>query len=185
MASLFSHGIVAVALGKSYAASKMKRRFWVAAVICSVVPDADVIGFHFGIAYRDVMGHRGFSHSLVFAGLMGLLAASLLFKRARWFTLSWWGSVIYFFVVTASHGFLDAMTDGGLGIAFFAPFDNTRYFLPWTPVRVSPIGIQAFFSSWGATVMLSEMVWIWLPAGLICGTIFAVRQFTAKHRTQT
>jgi hypothetical protein len=41
----------------------------------------------------------------------------------------------YFFVVTASHGALDAMTDGGLGIAFFAPFDNTRYFFPFRPIK--------------------------------------------------
>src|SRR5579872_845956 len=50
----------------------------------------------------------------------------------------------YFFVVTASHGVLDAMTDGGLGIAFFAPFDNTRYFFPFRPIKVSPIGFSFF-----------------------------------------
>jgi membrane-bound metal-dependent hydrolase YbcI (DUF457 family) len=60
--------------------------------------------------------------------------------------------------VTASHGVLDAMTDGGLGIAFFAPFDNTRYFFPFRPVKVSPIGLS-FFSARGLDVIWSELLW--------------------------
>ena len=71
-----------------------------------------------------------------------------------------------FFSVTASHGVLDAMTDGGLGIAFFAPFDNGRYFLPWTPIKVSPIEITAFFTVRGLQVLRSELVWIGIPVGL-------------------
>jgi len=39
------------------------------------------------------------------------------------------------------------MTKGGLGVAFFSPFDNSRYFLPWRPIRVSPIAIHRFFSA--------------------------------------
>ena len=59
------------------------------------------------------------------------------------------------------------MTDGGLGIAFLAPFDNSRYFFPWRPVMVSPIGVAPFFSRYGLNVLLSEFVWIWLPAGML------------------
>jgi inner membrane protein len=39
-------------------------------------------------------------------------------------------------VATASHGILDAFTNGGLGVAFFAPFDKTRYFFPVTPMKL-------------------------------------------------
>ncbi len=79
----------------------------------------------------------------------------------------WWLLIAHFILVTASHGMLDAMTDGGLGIAFFAPFDDTRYFFPWRPVLVSPIGIAPFFSRYGLDVLISECVWIWLPVGII------------------
>ncbi len=64
---------------------------------------------------------------------------------------------------TLSHGLLDALTDGGLGIAFFAPFNETRYFFPWRPIMVSPIGLSQFFSSWGLGVLLSELIWIGIP----------------------
>jgi inner membrane protein len=75
-------------------------------------------------------------------------------------------SALYFSLVTMSHGFLDAFTDGGLGIAFFAPFDSTRYFFPWRPLTVSPIGFTQFFSEWGMDVLLSELLWIGIPVGL-------------------
>jgi inner membrane protein len=81
--------------------------------------------------------------------------------------LGWWSLCAYFFAVTASHGLLDAVTNGGLGIAFFAPFDGTRYFLPWRPVEVSPIGLAAFFTARGLEVLKSEFVWIWIPASVI------------------
>jgi inner membrane protein len=116
-----------------------------------------VIGFALAIRYEDPLGHRGFSHSLVFAAMpsAGVVYSgfreSLADRRLKCTLL------VHFFVVTASHGPLDAMTDGGLGIAFFAPFDNTRYFLPWRPIVVSPIGVAAFFSRWGLEVLAGAL----------------------------
>ena len=74
---------------------------------------------------------------------------------------------LFFFLLTASHGLLDALTDGGLGIALLSPFTNERFFFPWTPIVVSPIGIRGFFSRWGLEVLKSELVWVWLPSLLM------------------
>lgn len=57
----------------------------------------------------------------------------------------------------ASHGLLDAMTDGGLGIALFWPFTPERYFAPWRPLPVAPIGAR-LVSARGLRVMLTELV---------------------------
>ncbi len=85
----------------------------------------------------------------------------------------------YFFLATASHGLLDAMTDGGLGVAFFAPFENRRYFLLWRPIHVSPIGIGRFFSERGVAVVESELLWIWLPATLLALSVWLMRRRAA------
>jgi inner membrane protein len=82
--------------------------------------------------------------------------------------------------VTASHGALDALTNGGLGVAFFAPFSNARYFFPWRPVEVSPIGVAPFFSEWGVRVLESELVWLWLPAAALMLCAWACRRLTAR-----
>jgi inner membrane protein len=66
----------------------------------------------------------------------------------------------YLFAATASHGLLDAMTDGGSGVAFFSPFENSRYFFPFTPIRVAPIGITRFFTARGLEVLRSELLWV-------------------------
>ncbi|MDR4459922.1 MAG: metal-dependent hydrolase [Nitrospirales bacterium] len=165
MASAFGHVMVAYAMGKSFKSQVHTSRFWWFTVVCCLVPDADVLGLVLGIPYEHVLGHRGFTHSIVFAMLVGLVVPSLAVPTTRYGTRRYWVFALYFFLVTLSHGILDALTDGGLGIAFFAPFDSTRYFFPWRPVAVSPIGLSAFFSQEGMRVMLSELMWIGIPVG--------------------
>jgi len=167
MPTIISHGVAALALGKCYATKRMIVRFWVLAVICAALPDADVIGFGFGIRYDDLLGHRGFTHSLFFALIIGFLVVLIGFRNIKAFSSQWWSLVACFFVITASHGILDAMTNGGLGIAFFSPFSNARYFFPWRPIEVSPLGIDQFLGARGVAVMLSEIKWIWIPSGLV------------------
>ncbi|AXT50061.1 metal-dependent hydrolase [Aquimarina sp. BL5] len=165
MASIFGHALTAYALGKGFSKEMITWKFWLLGIICSILPDADVIGFKFGIAYEDFWGHRGFSHSLVFALLLGILV-TLIFYNKKILSRAGLALIIYFTICTASHGILDAMTSGGLGIAFFSPFDNTRYFFPWRPIQVSPIGAGKFFSIWGIKVLLSELIWIGIPVGI-------------------
>ncbi|MFL6207932.1 MAG: metal-dependent hydrolase [Pyrinomonadaceae bacterium] len=181
MASAFSHAFVAIAIGKTYTGARMPWRFWVLSAVCAVVPDVDVVSFSFGIRYGDMLGHRGLTHSFAFALLLALVVVMFAFKETPRFTRGWWLLVAYFFVVTSSHGVLDALTDGGLGVAFFAPFSNARYFFPWRPVVVSPIGIAEFFSPWGLAVIKSELVWLWLPAAALMLCAWAYRRVRAAH----
>ena len=43
-----------------------------------MIPDLDVIGFSFGIQYADMLGHRGLTHSIFFAILLGALVTYIL-----------------------------------------------------------------------------------------------------------
>lgn len=173
MASLLSHAVAALGISACFYQSRVPNHVWILGTACSLVPDLDVLGFRFGIRYADFWGHRGFTHSLVFAALIA--GVVVVFFRHGIAGLRPLILCIYFFLVTASHGFLDAMTDGGLGVAFLSPFDNRRFFLPWTPVRVSPIGVSRFFSARGLAVLQSEVLWIWLPAILLAVAALMVR----------
>jgi inner membrane protein len=182
MASVFSHAIVALAMGKAFRSKELSWRELSLGALCSVVPDLDVIGFFFGVQYGDVWGHRGLTHSVVFAAL---LAGSLV---ALWYrskpVVAMTGLFLYFSLCTVSHGVLDAMTNGGLGVAFFSPFDTTRYFFPVRPVLVSPIGVSEFFSSYGVRILASEAIWIWLPSCAAFVLLRAVqRLWSAKSVT--
>jgi inner membrane protein len=129
----------------------------VSLVALAVLPDVDVIAFALGIPYSAPWGHRGAAHSLALAALAGLAGAVAV--RA-------WGAGalrtgIVGGLVTASHGLLDTLTGGGLGIALLWPWSNHRFFAPWRPIPVAPIG-KAMLSARGAEVLLTEAV-LFLP----------------------
>ena len=181
MASLISHAVAALGIGAFFARPQVPKRVWAVGAICSMLPDMDVIGFSFGVRYGDFWGHRGFTHSLFSAAMLAILATGVGFSGASpgLNRISLW---LYFFLAAASHGVLDAMTDGGLGVAFFSPFDNTRYFFPWRPILVSPISLTRFFGDRGLAVLQSELVWIWIPAGLLALVMRVLRGHLQRRR---
>lgn len=180
MASPFSHAVAALSIGTCFYRPQISKRVWIAGALCSVIPDLDSIGFRFGIHYGDFWGHRGFTHSLVFAASLAGIFAFAIFRRGA-AGIGQFALFAYMFLATASHGVLDAMTDGGLGVAFFSPFDNKRYFLPWRPIRVSPIAIHRFLSARGLVILQSELLWVWVPAILFAGLVLAFRR---RNRTE-
>lgn len=161
MASVFGHAALAGAVGVSLPKVLRRKGVITLGILCSMMPDLDVISFKFGIPYSSFWGHRGMTHSIVFGAGFGILMMFLFHfnanKRDK-FLLS-----IYYMVCTISHGILDGMTTGGRGIAYLSPFDNERYFLPFRMIKVSPLGISNFFSEWGFAVIISEMIWIGIP----------------------
>src|SRR4051812_6549940 len=101
MATLFTHAIAASALG-SAVPRPFPMRICLIGAACSMVPDLDVIGFHFDIPYAHWLGHRGLSHSLAFAAILALTVGALIGRR--WLAgMARWLAIIYIFVCTASH----------------------------------------------------------------------------------
>lgn len=181
MASAFSHAVAGLAIGTAFRRPELSRRFWFLGAVGAVIPDLDGIGFWLGVPYQSVFGHRGFTHSLVFAALfasLGLLAFRDEDKATR--RRVW----LYLFLATASHGLLDAMTSGGGGVAFFAPIVNTRYFLPWRPILVSPMSPSRFFTSRGMAIIANEFMWVWIPSAAFVLAMVAIRgsKLTTEHQ---
>ena len=179
MPSIISHAVVAVALKAAFPAPSVPRRLMILGAVCAVAPDIDVIGFGFGIEYGDLLGHRGLSHSLAFAVCLALIGCFGAFPRPAPPVRR--GLVfLYLFLATASHGLLDALTDGGMGVAFFAPFHNARYFFPVAPISVSPIGLTSFISTRGLHVILSELLWVWIPSVIFAVAALALRRLSPR-----
>ena len=184
MPSVFSHAIAAVAVGGVVVAGPARLTIWGLGAVCAVLPDVDVISFHLGLPYGHMLGHRGLSHSLLFAAGLASIATALL-RRTRTASSSLARLWLFFFLATASHGVLDAMTNGGLGVAFFAPFSDARYFFPWRPIVVSPISVGEFFGPRGLRVMWSELGWVWAPSAVVFLVGLALRQRSGKSGVET
>ncbi|SFK42495.1 metal-dependent hydrolase [Lysobacter sp. cf310] len=158
MPTVISHAVVPLALGWALGPRRIDRRLLVAGALAAMLPDADVVAFKLGIAYADDFGHRGASHSFVFAAAVGALAA----LASRWLRTPPLWAALWLAACVASHPVLDAFTDGGLGVALWWPWSDARIFAPWRPIEVSPIG-AGFFSLRGLHVLWSEIQWVWLP----------------------
>ena len=117
-----------LALGLAAGQRTIPGRLLLAGLVCSVLPDMDVVGFMMKVSYGDTMGHRG------------------------------------------------AATNGGLGVAVFWPWNNTRYFLPWQPIEVSPFSPRRLFSTRGMKILFSELTWVWLPSFAAALFIFTLRK---------
>jgi inner membrane protein len=155
MASI-GHVAVGMSLARHEAGVSSRARLAASMLFFSalaMLPDADVIAFRLGIPYSAPWGHRGATHSLVFAALVALAAMGL----APLFRLSAWRMGLLSLFAVASHGLLDSLTDGGLGAALLWPFSNERLFAPVRPLPVAPIGSR-MFSSRGLYVVAVEFL---------------------------
>ena len=183
MATALTHAVVAAAATAVCFRRRPSAKLWLLAVACSAGPDLDVGLRALGVQYGEPWGHRGMTHSLAFALILSLALVTLLFRReAAVLSRRWFALIGFFFFLTASHGFVDAFTDGGLGIAFFAPFDHTRTFMPWTPLRVPAFGLTSLFTGYGMEVLLSEFVWVWLPLGGVTAMVLVFRSGADEDR---
>lgn len=118
--------------------------------LLALAPDLDLVGFALGVRYAAPFGHRGASHSLAAALLVGAIAALL--RRPRGATFLLVAGVV------ASHGVLDLLTDGGLGVALLWPLAERRLFAPLRPLPVAPIG-AGLFSARGLSGMAREAIY--------------------------
>lgn len=172
MPTIISHAVVPLALGLGLGPKLVSRRLLLAGVAASALPDLDVLAFRFGIAYSDQLGHRGFSHSLLLALALGVLAALFAgqIKSRRFHAFA------FVFLAAASHGLLDMLTNGGLGVAYLWPFSEDRFFFPQQVIQVAPLGFHRLFGPAGMAVARSELLWLWLPAGFVLFILFVARR---------
>ena len=161
MPTIITHSIVSVLLGKTIK-WEQTQSITICSLFCGSLPDLDVVGHSFGIAYLDHWGHRGLSHSLVAAIGIGFVLSLLCSQRSLWACLGW---SAYFAALTCTHGLLDMLTNGGYGVAILAPWSHRRYFFSddLRVIEVSPLNFHRFTWEYLAPVFKSEFLWIILP----------------------
>lgn len=170
MPTIFTHAVIPLAAGLALGRRTLSPRLVAAGMLAAIAPDFDSIAFKLGIAYADQFGHRGASHSIAFAIALGVLAALC----APWLRTTRWRALLFIGACTASHPLLDALTDGGLGVALLWPWSHERLFAPWRPIEVSPIG-TGFFSLRGIEVLWSEAKWVVLPTFVLAMPLWSWR----------
>jgi inner membrane protein len=149
--------------------------YWALAAFLPVVPDLDAFS---NAAYGSAYGHRGFTHSLAFAAAAGLVAAAATYRYFRVRFVPLFG---LFFLATASHGVLDALTNGGFGIPFLWPFSDQRWG-PYGPISYPDIALE-FPDPRTSKAVRSELLYVWLPVGAAVVLVQAYRLVSGRKRT--
>lgn len=172
----YLHFAPAVALAVAVAPRRIGWRLALAGAVCAVMPDADFLMYvlHFD-SYGGTYGHRGFTHSIGFALLVGALGALLAGRnspRSRWLTAA------YLALCTASHPLLDGLIDHGICNAWLWPLDGARHCLPWRPIPMQ--GVPLF----GLDRLGQELLWIGVPLLLLANVGMALR-WAARHGHRT
>lgn len=171
MPTVLTHAILPLAASIALGRRRVPARLMLAGMAVAMLPDADVAMFAFGIDYAHALGHRGASHSLVFALACGVFATCFA-RRLKAPPIT---TLLFVTASAASHPLLDMLTDGGLGVAVFWPWSDVRHFAPWRMIKVSPFA-NHFFSARGVEVMVSEVRWVWLPALSLAGVAAWLRR---------
>ncbi|WP_173644242.1 metal-dependent hydrolase, partial [Xanthomonas citri] len=77
MPTIMTHAAVPLALWCASERGRISPHLLAAGVAAAMLPDADVLAFALHIPYADAFGHRGASHSLLFASIIALLGAAM------------------------------------------------------------------------------------------------------------
>jgi inner membrane protein len=182
LATILTHGIVGYTIAKVCVRKPVSPVYWLLAFVVPMLPDLDVLGFKYGIEYQDCWGHRGAVHSLLFAFIISAVIFALfrLFVKIKTFSVNK-DCFLGLFLGTASHAMLDAITNGGLGVAFFWPLNYHRYFFPFRPIPVSPLTADRFLEQ-SLFIVKAEALWIWLPCIVILWIDYLIQRASLRNR---
>ena len=182
MPTFVGHSLVALSicapLQRTFLGKAMSFYSWLAVlVIASILPDLDILMLRW-FPYSHPLSHRGLSHSLFFALVAALCITfscylvEIVHGKILTLILVW----LLIATVMGSHGLLDALTDGGLGIGLLSPLTSQRYFFPMRPIPVALLSLSSMFSSYMLHVYTVEVALFspfclaaWLSSGDLSG----------------
>ncbi len=129
-----AHGLVGASIVA--AVHPPTKRFFLTLLLGALLANAADLDFFLVFAFESKAWHRGFSHSITFALLAGLVFLVSLGKRRR--------TAIVFGLAFASHGILDYVTTkNGAGVELLWPFSSERFGLGWVGLSEWPSRLPA------------------------------------------
>jgi len=178
MPTILTHLAVPIAGAVALGSRRISRGALLIGLLAAAAPDFDGIPFYFGLHFGGLAWHRGVTHTLLFALLLGLIG----YWCAPSWNISRAAGYAWIALCTLSHPLLDMMTNGGAGIALFWPLSDTRHFFAWRPIAVSPISLQRLLSPRGVSVLRSELLFVWLPLMTAALLAWAARHGLSRQR---
>jgi inner membrane protein len=198
-----THIVLGATIGDALLGQRLGKKAMLLGAVAQSLPDIDFIASSWLDTSHDVAAHRGITHSLLFAVLVGLLLA--LAAERRWRdagrTVRWGGGdnsietagagvslgrwVFFFILQLCIHVFLDAFNAYGTG--WFEPFSHYR--VSFNVLFVA----DPFYSVWLGISFLALLILkkgdrrrkSWAVFGLVISSLYLCYCITNKWRIDT
>ncbi len=119
-----THIALGACMGEAFAGKTVGRKAMLWGVLAQSVPDIDFLGALWMDTSSNLLGHRGFTHSILFAAIVTVLLALLAEKWHRPHNISFARWTAFFGAAIFMHIFFDAFNNYGVG--WFEPFSHHR-----------------------------------------------------------
>ena len=120
-----THIVLGACIGEAIAGRKLGKKAMLLGAIAQSVPDIDFITAFWLSDTKDIVSHRGFTHSLLFIAAATLLLSFLADRIFRKTPLSYKSWFLLFGINLLVHVFIDGFNAYGTG--WFEPFSQQRF----------------------------------------------------------
>src|SRR5258706_9308702 len=118
-----THIALGAIMGEAYAGKELGKRAMVIGALAQSLPDIDFLMSFWLSPVDNLLAHRGFAHSILFATVVSVLLGIVATRWGRHsITTKKW--IVFFALEISVHLVLDAFNNYGVG--WFEPFNHTR-----------------------------------------------------------
>ncbi len=154
-----THLALGACMGEAFAGKKLGKKALLWGAVAQSAPDIDFLAGFWLDTTSNLLAHRGFTHSLLFCGVITFFFALAAERWHRPHNISFKKWFYFFGAVIFTHVFLDAFNNYGVG--WFEPFSHDR--ISFNAIYVA----DPFFSIW---------------PGIACIVLMSMRGWTVKRR---
>lgn len=120
-----THIAIGACIGDAIAGKKLGKKAMLWGALANSLPDFDAIASFWLTMDRNLLAHRGFTHSILFAMLLTPLLAWFAYRWHRSKGISYLAWTIFFAIEIFCHMFLDTFNNYGIG--WLEPFSDRRF----------------------------------------------------------
>lgn len=119
-----THIALGACMGEAFAGKTVGRKAMLWGILAQSIPDIDFVSAAWLDTPSLLLAHRGFTHSILFAGIITIVMATLANNWHRPHNISFTRWAFFFAAAIGSHILIDAFNNYGVG--WFEPFSHYR-----------------------------------------------------------
>ncbi len=119
-----THIALGACMGEAFAGKTVGRKAMLWGILAQSIPDIDFVSAAWLDTPALLLAHRGFTHSILFAGIISIVMATLANNWHRPHNISYTRWAFFFSAAIGSHILIDAFNNYGVG--WFEPFSHYR-----------------------------------------------------------